>query len=235
MDTVVLKLHQYLPADFDSTKTYKAVLFFHGGGWRSGSYKAFNRQARYLAKRGMMAFSADYRIYNLHKTSPLDATADASDAFQYLLDHARTLNIDPNQVAVGGGSAGGHLASATCFWQDRDINPAALLLFNPVLDTGPSGFGFQRMEGRYLEVSPIDHIAANYPPTLILVGTKDKVLPVDLAKRYQKGVENEGGRCDVIFYKGEEHAFFNKPKYVELTMAEVDKFLVSLNILTSSE
>lgn len=231
VDTVVLKLHQYLPPDYNPSETYNAVLFFHGGGWRSGTYKAFNRQARYLAERGFVVFSADYRIYNIHQTSPFDATGDASDAFKYLIDHAKKLNIEPKQIIVGGGSAGGQLATATVFWKKQKAKPAALLLFNPVLDTGPEGFGFRRMEGRYKEISPMEHITSEQPPSLIQVGTRDKVLPVPLAEKYKRKVEEVGGRCDLVFYEGEEHSFFNQSKFVSLTMAEVDRFLVSLNLL----
>ena len=61
---------------------------------------------------------------------------------------AQPLNIvDPNKIAAGGGSAGGHVAAATgiCngFEDPADNNieisskPNALLLFNPVYDNGP--------------------------------------------------------------------------------------------------
>lgn len=51
IDTISLKLHVYYPIGFDSTKVYNAIVFFHGGGWNKGSYKAFQRQSRYLASR----------------------------------------------------------------------------------------------------------------------------------------------------------------------------------------
>ena len=45
-----------------------AVVFFFGGGWKSGSPGQFEQQCRYLSNRGMVAVTAEYRIRNLHGT-----------------------------------------------------------------------------------------------------------------------------------------------------------------------
>lgn len=233
IDTVSLKLHKYLPPDFDPSKTYAAILFFHGGSWNTGTHKAFRRQAMYFASRGMIAFSAEYRVNERHQTTPFDATEDAHDAYQFLLEHAASLQVDPEKIAVGGGSAGGHLAVTTWFWKNKNTLPKALVLFNPVLDTGPNGFAHRRMEGKYKELSPLENIAQHHPPTIILVGTEDKVLPVATAKAYKQQVEDAGGRCDLVLYEGQKHAFFSrKPiKYFLETTYEADVFLKSLGLL----
>ena len=85
IDTVKLNLHIYKPLDFNASKTYNCIVFFHGGGWRSGSYKAFSRQAKYLASRGMIAISADYRIKNTHGTTPFEAITSGSDTIETVL------------------------------------------------------------------------------------------------------------------------------------------------------
>jgi len=73
IDTVSLKLHVFKPGNFDKNKTYSCIVFFHGGGWNKGSYKAFKRQSAYLASRGMIAISAEYRLKNMHGTTPFEA------------------------------------------------------------------------------------------------------------------------------------------------------------------
>jgi acetyl esterase len=234
VDSINLHLHCYRPADFDSINSYNAILFFHGGGWNEGYHTAFKRQCVYFSTRGLITFSAEYRVRNRHGTTPFEATEDAHDAFQFLIDHHKELKINREKIVVAGGSAGGQLAASTSFWNADKVLPFAQILFNPVLDTGPGGFANDRMEGRYLELSPIDNLKPTHGSTLIMVGTEDYVLPVDQAKDYKSRLEKQGVRCDVIFYEGEKHTFFNKKPYFEETLIETDLFLSGLGILDSS-
>ena len=143
IDTIQLDLKVYRPTDFDASKTYNCMVFYHGGGWNGGNYKAFQRQSQYLASRGMIAISVVYRIKNVHGTTPFEAANDAKSAMRYVRKHAKELSINPHMIASGGGSAGGHLA-AVCgnikglndANDDLSVNPVpnALVLFNPVYD-----------------------------------------------------------------------------------------------------
>lgn len=243
IDTVSLKLHVYYPVDFDSTKVYNTIVFFHGGGWNNGSYTAFSRQSSYLASRGMIAISAEYRIKNIHETTPFDAVNDAKSAIRYVRQHAKELHINPDMIASGGGSAGGHLAASGGNiigleepFEDLSISsvPNALVLFNPVYDNGPDGFGYQRMEGRHLEISPLHNISEGAPPTIVFFGTKDKTTPVASSKEYKKRMEAVGSRCDLFLYEGQEHSFFNKGDYFYKTLYETDLFLTSLGYLNEN-
>lgn len=240
IDTIKLNLHIYKPQNFNSTKTYNSIVFFHGGGWNGGSYKAFQRQSRYLASRGMVAISADYRLFNTHGTSPFEAVEDAKAAIRYVRKHAKTLHINPNRIAAGGGSAGGHLAAACGNIKgleggNEDLvissKPDALVLYNPVYDNSKRGFGYRRMNGRHLEISPLHNIAKGAPPTIVFFGTKDKTTPVISSKEYKQKMEDVGSRCDLFLYEGAAHSFFNKGTYFIETLIETDKFLRSLGYL----
>lgn len=240
IDTISLELHLFRPENFDKSKTYNCIVFFHGGGWNNGSYKAFKRQSAYLASRGMIAISADYRIKNKHSTTPFDAVEDAKSAIRYVRKHAKDLNINPDKIAAGGGSAGGHLA-AVCgnieglegSNEDLSISskPNALVLYNPVYDNSKRGFGFRRMNGRHLEISPLHNISKGAPPTVVFFGTKDKTTPVISSKEYKQKMEDVGSRCDLFLYEGAEHSFFNKGTYFIETLKETDKFLKSLGYI----
>ena len=152
------------------------------------------------------------------------------------------LKINPNTITAGGGSAGGHLA-ASCgllkMWDNSSeelsisSKPNALVLLNPVLDLGPDRFAHKRFGNNYKSLSPIHNISKNAPPTIILVGTEDRILPVPTVKKYQSTMESFGNRCDVVLYEGQGHAFFAKPpiKYFIETTDEIDRFLVSLGYL----
>jgi acetyl esterase/lipase len=240
MDTVHLYLHVYRPENFDKNKEYNAIVFFHGGGWNQGSYKAFQRQSRYLASRGMIAISADYRVKRVHGTTPFDAVEDAKSAIRYVRKHAGELNINPNMIAAGGGSAGGHLAAACGVitglepkGEDLSVSskPDALVLFNPVYDNSKNGFGYRRMGGRYKEISPLHNIKKGAPPTIVFFGTKDKTTPVASSKEYEKRMKEAGNRIELNLYEGAEHRFFNKSPYFEDTLYKTDVFLTSLGYL----
>ena len=73
-----LNLFVYKPSEFDIKKKHSCIIFFHGGGWNSGSPEQFQRQSRYFASRGMVSVSVEYRIRNVHGTSPIQAMEDAN-------------------------------------------------------------------------------------------------------------------------------------------------------------
>ncbi len=242
LDGITLKLHVYNPTNFDTQTMHNAIIFFHGGGWNNGSHKAFKRQSMYFASRGMVAISAEYRLKNTHGTTPYDAVEDAKSAIRYVRANAHKFKINPNTITAGGGSAGGHLA-ASCgllkMWdnsaEDLTVSskPNALVLLNPVLDLGPDHYAHKRFGKDFKLISPIQNISKNAPPTLILVGTEDRILPVPTVKKYQSIMESFDNRCDVVLYQDQGHAFFAKPpiKYFVETTDEIDRFLVSLGLL----
>jgi acetyl esterase len=244
--TLELKMKLIYPSNHKASKPLPAIAFFFGGGWVSGSINQFMAHAGYLASRGMIAVLVDYRVKSRHHTSPVDAATDAKSAIRYLRANAGRLGIDPSHLAAGGGSAGGHLAAVTGNapgldqpGEDLSVSskPNALILFNPVFDNGPNGYGFEACggEAHYREISPIDNIRKGAPPTIVFLGTSDKLIPVAVAQNYKKLMEEAGSRCDLFLYEGQQHGFFNKgkegDKYFIKTLYQCDIFLTSLGYL----
>jgi acetyl esterase/lipase len=243
IDTTSLSLIFYYPDNFDTTKIYPAIIFFFGGGWIEGNVKQFEPQAKYFAKRGMIAVLADYRVNKRHGTSPFEAVKDAKSAIRFLRKDAKNLNIDINRIVASGGSAGGHLAAACGNikgfeeeGEDLSISskPNALVLFNPAIDNGPGGYGYNRIGERYHEFSPIHNIHENAPPTIVFLGTNDKFIPVETVKYYKVIMDKVGSRCELHLYEGQKHGFINYHKNIEFykkTLFEADQFLTSLGYL----
>ena len=227
-----LNLFIYNPVDFDKSQTYNCIVFFHGGGWNSGDYKQFERQSIYFASRGMVAISVEYRIRNKHGTSPIQAMEDAKSAIRFIRLNAELFSINPNRIAAAGGSAGGHLAAVAGnidlfdnSSEDLTISskPDLLILYNPVLHYGRKWGWIDNPSN----ASPYENLSEGAPPTIILTGTQDKIVPVELIENYKKRMEAVGSRCDVIFYEGAEHAFFNKGQDFIDTVYRSDIFLKS--------
>lgn len=228
-----LNLYFYRPLDFDDSKAYNCIIFFHGGGWNSGDYKQFERQSMYFASRGMVAISAEYRIKNKHGTSPINAMEDAKSAIRFLRLNSKSFSINPDRIAAAGGSAGGHLAAVTANInlfdnKNEDLNvsskPNLLILYNPVIDFGSRKWLWINNPSN---ASPIHNIKEGSPATIILSGTEDKIVPSETIINYKKIMESVGSRCDIILYEGAEHAFFNRGNDFIDTVFQSDIFLRS--------
>src|SRR5690606_38254400 len=111
--------------------------------------------------------------------------------------------------------------------------PAALVLFNPVIDNSKQGYGYGRLGERYRDFSPLHNMRPEAPPTIFFLGTQDKIIPVETARRYKEAMEASGNRCELILYENQEHGFFNhkNPEFYRNTVYETDRFLRSLKLL----
>jgi acetyl esterase len=236
---VALKMHIFNPADHQASDKRPAIVFFFGGGWVGGSPSQFYPHCKHLADRGMVAIAADYRVKNQHNTTPRECVMDGKSAVRWIRKHASELGVDPNRVAAGGGSAGGHVAAATATVSGFDENaddlsvsarPDALVLFNPVFDNGPDGYGYDRVKDYWQAISPMHNISATTPPTVVMLGTSDRLIPVETAQEYKRLMEAKGVRCDLHLYAGQPHGFFNysRKENYDQTVADMDRFLESL-------
>ena len=104
------KLNVYLPAPAKAgAPLAPAVVWIHGGGWKGGT-KAEARAKNIcstLAAAGYVAVSIDYRLGPGSWPTNLQ---DCKNAVRFLRAHAAEYRLDPDRIAVAGGSAGGHLA-----------------------------------------------------------------------------------------------------------------------------
>jgi acetyl esterase len=242
IDTTKLLMKVYSPEKRDKTQHYPAIVFFFGGGWTTGKISQFEPHANYFSKRGMVCFLVDYRVTSRHQSTPFESLKDAKSVIRYIRQNAATFHIDSSKIVASGGSAGGHLAAATAlidgYNEDSDdttisCKPNALVLFNPVIDNGPSGYGYARIGDAYKNFSPLHNINQGAPPTIIFQGTNDNLIPVETVKNYQTAMRNVGSRCELFLYEGKEHGFFNYNKFENYknTVAEADHFFQSLGYL----
>lgn len=234
-----LELNVFFPEDWKAGDRRPAIVFFFGGGWVGGTPAQFFPQSRYLASRGMVSISAQYRTRSSHGTSPMECVADGKSAVRWIRQHASELGVDPDRIAAGGGSAGGHVAATTGVIdgldeQDEDgsvsSTPNALVLFNPATDIS----GIRRWGDRALDASPQQHVDRGDPPTIIFHGKADSTVPYATAEAFCAAMVQAGNRCELVGFEGRPHGFFNysrsRAAYTS-TVWHMDRFLASLGYL----
>lgn len=244
VDTTSLFMEIYSPKQVQTSKPHPAMVFFFGGGWKGGSRTQFLNHAKYFSQRGIVCFLADYRIADPHRTTPFQSLEDAKSAMRFVRKNATDFNIDPTKIIAVGGSAGGHLAAATATITEYDAPsddlsisciPNALVLFNPVIDNGPGGYGYERIGEAYKNFSPLHNLKKGTPPTVFFLGTEDVLIPVETAQYHKTVMEKVGSTCELYLYEGQGHGFFNYSKFdnYKKTVAQTDRFLQGLGYLTS--
>ncbi len=244
-----LKLWIFEPDGHKNSDKRPAVVFFFGGGWRSGTPGQFEMQCKYLASRGMVAMTADYRVSTRNGTKATACVEDGKSAVLWIRENARELGVNPAKVAAGGGSAGGHVAAAIAsvpgFEKDDKTSsvPDALLLFNPavILADVPGKFevSAEKMASRRerigadpKKISPYHHVRKGLPPTIIFHGTNDDAVPFRTVQLYEKHAQSEGNSCKLVAFEGKPHGFFNWGRFdnapFRKTMFASDQFFGSL-------
>lgn len=257
IDTISLKAYIFNPPGQQATEPRSAIVFFFGGGWQRGTPAQFVSHCKYLAHRGMVAITVDYRVGSRHGVKANTCVEDAKSAIRWMRQNAKQLGINPDKIVAAGGSAGGHLAASTTTLPEHDAPqddlsissmPNALALFNPVLITAKVNdhtffneqavYRFQSRMGAPLEsMSPFHHIKSSIGPTIIFHGTKDQTVPIESVLLFDDKMEAHGNACTLVAYEGEEHGFFNYLRkengpFID-TMNKLDQFLVRNGYLPS--
>lgn len=112
------------------------ILWIHGGGYTVGmAGLVFMSRAMNLVKEyGAVVVSPEYRLAG--KAPYPAALEDCYTALKYLKDHAKELGCNPDQLMVGGESAGGGLTAALCMYaRDKaEVNVAFQMPLYPMID-----------------------------------------------------------------------------------------------------
>ncbi|OJW56285.1 MAG: hypothetical protein BGO55_25605 [Sphingobacteriales bacterium 50-39] len=222
VDTTKLLLDVYTPETTDA-KPCPVIILFHGGGWTTGKRSQLSWQSRYFAQQGIVAVTADYRL--LGKDTSL---IDAKSTIRWVKGHARQLGIDTGRIILGGGSAGGHLATMALLnkghndpGDDLSITPSAraMVLFNPAysLDDDPS-------------IEPFASADGNFPPAIFFFGSMDKQW-LQLSDSLCVQLKKAGVDCESWIAEGQTHGFFRKAPWDLATCVRAHIFLARLGLM----
>lgn len=224
-----LTLRFYTPRGL--TGDAPALVFFHGGAWIYGDLESHDAPCRFLAEEAQVrVIAVDYR---LAPEAPFPAAFDdAWAAWNWVVQHARGIGVDPSRIAVGGDSAGGGLAAVVAQHAagHDGIEPAFQLLIYPVTDfletsvsrkTYAEGFYLTTAymdlgEESYLlgdedradpRLSPLHHDVAGVAPAHVVTAGFDLLL--DEGKAYADKLRAAGVPVEYVCEESLIHSFAN--------------------------
>jgi len=226
-----LKMDIVAPADMDGPRP--AVLLVHGGAWTFGGRHWMRASADFLASMGFVAAAMDYRLTPTGATCP-DQVADCLAAIKYLRKNAEIYGIRADRIAIGGDSAGGHLALLAGLSTDESIfkddsHPGVSTDVCAIVDIyGPTNLlslyrdvpwlaraDIERYVGgtptaapqKWKDASPLSHVRKDAPPVLILHGDGDAIVSYKQAEELDRAIRAAGGTCRLIRVRGGTHGW----------------------------
>ena len=240
---IELEMIVHFPPGWKESDKRPSIVFFFGGGWTNGTIKSFETQCSYLASRGMVAARADYRVKSRQGVTPKECVEDAKSAVRWMRQNAAKLGVDPDRIAAGGGSAGGHIAACTTLTPGLDAagedttiscKANALVLYNPVLFFGPQiAQQIGNDEALAKALSPTLHLEKDSPPTLLMYGTADFLLTQ--GNDFMKRSKELGHKSEMFLAEGQPHGFYNKPPWRGKTTQRMVEFLESIGYLSAAK
>ncbi len=250
-----LQLDLYSPKDRSHARP--AILFLHGGGWTGGYRQIYHYYCTKFAEHGYVAATASYRLAG---EAPFPAAVqDVKCAVRWLRANAKKLGIDPDKIAVAGGSAGGRLALMVGYSSDvpelegKGGNAETSSRVQAVVDLyGPTdltddfaksrgevkrlmgGKKFDEAAEEYRLGSPVTHVTKDDPPTLILHGSIDSTVPIHQADRLAEKLKAAGVVYEYDRVEGWPHTMDLEEDVNRHCMAKMFEFLdKNLGVTTS--
>ena len=219
-------------------------IFFHGGGFVTGSLDTHDSPLRAMANRcDCLIVSVSYRLAPEHHYPA--ATEDAYAATKWVADHAAEIGGDPRRIAVGGDGAGGNLAAVvTLMARDRGgPHLAYQVLIYPMLDSSMLTHSWIESHDPILTndamleqwavyvpvntdpqlpyISPANGDLHKLPPALILAAADDPLRDED--NQYALNLRKTGVPADLVIYPNVIHGFFLMGGELDAARASIDK------------
>jgi acetyl esterase/lipase len=198
--------------------------------------------AGFLAQQGLGAVLIDFR--NAEGDGFYDQVTDVKDAIRWVHAHAAEYGLDPDRVGLFGSSSGGHLAGLAAFADGSDFGAdppgtssavqACFLLYGvydlaALAETGQLASVVEWYAGAdvvdhpevYDFYSPVDHIDGSEPPTLVMHGKEDRLVPIEQAEELVTRLEDAGVPAQFMPVDALGHGFARKQRWTRPWLAGV--------------
>ncbi|HKP31124.1 MAG TPA: prolyl oligopeptidase family serine peptidase [Chitinophagaceae bacterium] len=217
----------YLPAGRTTSST-KVLVLIHGGGWTSGDKNEFGTYIPSLQSRlpDYAIFNINYRLFNGSDNKFPIQENDVKQAIDFIISKSSEYKIS-DKFALLGASAGAHLALLQAYKYNSPKVQAVVSFFGPtdlvefynnppspnlqpamqaLLGTSPS-----QNISVYQQSSPAFFVNTFSPPTLIMHGTNDQVVPLSQSILLKNKLDASGVKNEYVEYQGEGHGWIGIP------------------------
>jgi len=241
IDSTSLKLDVY------HSKSLKAkaplLIFVHGGAWKKGDKHDYLVYLTSYAEKGYVTATIQYRFAGVAKYPA--QLLDVQSAVVWLKQHAHEFHINPEKVAIVGGSAGGHLAMMNAYSNSNNTKSEGVE-FTPNVQAlvnfyGPSDLvdvaeedkptveyliGKTELEAPelYKAASPIYFVTKTAPPTITFHGTLDELVPYKQSDRLHEKLQEVGVPSYYHKLEGWPHTMDASVKVNAYAQHHMDKF-----------
>lgn len=210
-----------------------AVIKIHGGGWSHGDKSDMSGWNTWLNSLGYSVFDIQYRLTPPERW--LDAICDVKSALQWVHSHADEYGVDTGRLNLMGYSAGAQLALLTAYsagnsFLDSCCNVSPMKVAGVIDIYGPTdlklfynsfnkskhtasmleqliGGSPEKFPDRYALISPVNYVNSNSPPTIIIHGADDKVVPVKQSELLNNALLSVGVQHEFYRLPACDHGF----------------------------
>lgn len=200
------------------------VLFIHGGAWVSGDKNDVGVVQLALGGAGIASAAINYRYASdvVHYPQLMN---DVKSAIDYIIEHDNDWGINANKMAIGGISAGAHMALLYAYHYDSGNHINSVISMAGPVDMTNVDFlngatvlklidGANKMVGAKYEIgkpvpsqfqdaSPIKYV--KNVSTLIIHGTGDVVVPYAQAELLADAMKQKSYTHDLVTIDGANH------------------------------
>ncbi len=248
-----LRLDIYYPKEDHSTKR-TAIIFLHGGGWRSGNKEMHSPLLQRLADRGFVCIAPEYRL----STEALYPAGvyDVKTAIRWARKNASKYNIDINKIVIAGHSAGGELAAFAGATNNNSLFEGngeykkyssvvnavidldgTLAFIHPESGEGDDSkktssatywFGYSKTENPDLwkQAAPLTWVGKHMPPTQFI---NSGVARMHAGREdFIKVLKEDNIYSEVKSFEGSPHSFIFFDPWFDSTVHYMDKFLMKI-------
>jgi acetyl esterase/lipase len=223
---------------------FPIIVQIYGGAWQRGVPGDNAAFAQYFASRGYVVFAIDYR--HAPKWQWPAQIEDVRSALAWIRAHASEYDGDRSRTALVGRSSGAQLALVAAYEAGADAVSAVVSYYGPtdlaegwrvpprpdplnvraVLEAYLGGTPDQ-VPGRYREASPISHVTAASPRTLLVYGTRDHIVEAHFGRDLHHRLQAAGASSVLLEIPWAEHAFDVLPSGLagQLSLAYTEGFL----------
>ncbi|MCP9274706.1 alpha/beta hydrolase [Mycolicibacterium arenosum] len=213
------------------------LVYIHGGGWVAGARDAKSADMRWFADRGWLTITVDYSLSSADRHLWNVVQSQLGCALVWVANNAAAYGGDPTRLSLSGDSAGGNLAINTAYLRARDelqsscggdipavsavtalypaVDPADFYVnSDAILGDTSRGMAGAYTGGtpaehpdRYAAIASATHLGPTAPPTLILVGAADHLVPVGATHRFVDAARRAGVDAQLVSVPYADHVF----------------------------